>query len=75
MERLFPNLDQMLRFHSGFNKAMKKRRQESTVIENVGDILITMVSKVVYIYFQINFKNIILLTIENDNILALVMSL
>ncbi|XP_041372908.1 rho guanine nucleotide exchange factor 11-like isoform X4 [Gigantopelta aegis] len=37
---LFPNLDQMISFHCSMNNEMKKRRQESPCVDQVGDILL-----------------------------------
>lgn len=44
LQLLFSNLEEMLDIHGAFNAAMKQRRKEETVIGEIGELLLSMVS-------------------------------
>ncbi|XP_023248166.1 rho guanine nucleotide exchange factor 12 isoform X2 [Copidosoma floridanum] len=42
IDLLFSNLDEMVQIHSQFNQAMKRKRKESPLVADVGDLLLEM---------------------------------
>ncbi|XP_076335104.1 rho guanine nucleotide exchange factor 11-like isoform X2 [Tachypleus tridentatus] len=42
LQLLFPNLDEMLEIHGGFNKMMKIRRHEEPIIGDIGEMMLQM---------------------------------
>ncbi|XP_013792481.2 rho guanine nucleotide exchange factor 11-like [Limulus polyphemus] len=42
LQLLFPNLEEMLEIHTGFNKLMKTRHQEEPVIGDIGEMVLQM---------------------------------
>ncbi|XP_077524953.1 rho guanine nucleotide exchange factor 11-like isoform X4 [Amblyomma americanum] len=42
LQRLFPNLDELLRIHQGFSNLMKRRRAQEPLIGDIGPMMLTM---------------------------------
>ncbi|XP_023234115.1 rho guanine nucleotide exchange factor 11-like [Centruroides sculpturatus] len=42
LQLLFPNLEEMLEIHSGFNNKMKAKRREEPIIGDVGEMMLNM---------------------------------
>ena len=57
LNMLFPNLDQILEYHSNLNQSMKKRRIDEPLVKTVGDILFNTVSKLVFNILFLKFKS------------------
>lgn len=59
IDLLFSNLEEMLVIHGAFNAKMKKRRKEDTVIGDIGELLLSMVSNFVFIILNLKIECII----------------
>lgn len=43
LQRLFPNLDELLRIHQGFSALMKRRRAQEALVGDIGPMMLAMV--------------------------------